>query len=318
MVQRALGGIGRFLIVLGVIVLLFVAFQLWGTGLETKGHQDTLRKEFTKEVLGSGRSGSSSQAAAKDALDTVANSNPATAPAMGAPPEGQPIGYMSIPKIGLGMWIVEGVSKDDLKKGPGHYPGTPLPGQPGNVAIAGHRTTYLAPFNRIDELAPGDSIYITTRQGKFHYVVQAPHPTVPHIQEGPGWFSVLPTETKVLAPSTDNILTMTACHPKHSAKQRIIVQSELTSTPSAAPALTPKEVSVEKVEIHKDANSLGGESSAQLPAITFGAALFVAWFLAWLIGTKWKKWLTYLLFSPLFIVLLWLCFVFTDRALPSF
>lgn len=317
--HRVLGGVGRFLIALGVIVLLFVAFQLWGTGLETKGHQTELAKEFVKDLPGpTERPAADAQASSREALKSLANVDPTAAKPMAAPPEGQALGYMEIPKIGLGMWIVEGVSKDDLKKGPGHYAGTPLPGQPGNVAIAGHRTTYLAPFNRIDELTPGDSIYITTTQGKFHYVVLAPKPTVPHIEEGPGWFSVLPTETEVLAPTSDNRLTMTACHPKHSAKQRIIVQSRLVSDVAAAPVITPAVARVQRTEIRKDANSLGGDAAAKWPALIFGFGLVVSWFLAWLIGTRWRKWTTYLLFSPLFALMLWCCFLFTDRWLPSF
>src|SRR6201999_1449639 len=113
-------------------------------------------------------------------------------PAISPPPEGDGEGLIVIPKIGLNMFIVEGVSKDDLKKGVGHYPGTPMPGQAGNASVAGHRTTYLAPFNRIDELSPGDDIYVYTKQGKFHYQVMAPKAGV-GIEHGPGWFSVLPS-----------------------------------------------------------------------------------------------------------------------------
>ena len=76
-----------------------------------------------------------------------------------------------IPKIGVDKIVVEGVGRNDLRKGPGHYPDTPMPGQPGNAAIAGHRTTYGAPFNRIDELEPGDEILVTTLQGPFTYEV---------------------------------------------------------------------------------------------------------------------------------------------------
>ena len=82
-----------------------------------------------------------------------------------------PVGIMQIPKIGLERAIVQGIGVPDLRKGPGHYPATPLPGQLGNAAIAGHRTTYGAPFNRLDELALGDPIDITTLRGHFHYTM---------------------------------------------------------------------------------------------------------------------------------------------------
>ena len=75
--------------------------------------------------------------------------------------------------------MVEGVDLKYLSEGPGHFPGTPLPGQAGNAAVAGHRTTYKAPFNRIDELQPGDKIFITTLQGHFTYKVMAQAPDQP-------------------------------------------------------------------------------------------------------------------------------------------
>ena len=78
-----------------------------------------------------------------------------------------------IPKIGVDKAVIQGVGVPDLKKGPGHYPSTPLPGQPGNAAIAGHRTTYGAPFYRLDELAPGDKILVATKQGHFEYKVES-------------------------------------------------------------------------------------------------------------------------------------------------
>ncbi|MDP1454848.1 class E sortase, partial [Peribacillus frigoritolerans] len=99
----------------------------------------------------------------------------------------------------------------------------------GNSAIAGHRTTYGAPFNRIDELVPGDEIAITTPQGEFTYVViPAPGET------DQAWWIVDPSQVEVLADAGDNRLTLTACHPKYSAKQRIIVAATLKTEPAQA------------------------------------------------------------------------------------
>ena len=89
------------------------------------------------------------------------------------PAEGDAIAHLRIPAIGVDKIVVEGVQVADLKRGPGHYPDSPLPGQPGNAAIAGHRTTYGAPFNRLDELEQGDEILVTTVQGAFRYEVRA-------------------------------------------------------------------------------------------------------------------------------------------------
>ena len=135
---------------------------------------------------------------------------------------------MQIPAIGVDKTVVEGVRVGDLRKGPGHYPATPLPGQAGNAAIAGHRTTYGAPFGEIDKLAPGDQVLVTTLQGEFIYEV------VPQ-GEGHGHFIVAPHQIEVLEQNfseNPNRLTLTACHPKGSARQRIIVVAALVGEPA--------------------------------------------------------------------------------------
>jgi sortase A len=315
--SRVLSVVGKTLIAAGVILLLFVAYQLWGTGLEQARHQDQLTNQLGRKIAphtttrGVGRS---------NELDTIqgqlATVDPATAPAGSAPAEGTGFGIMEIPKIGVRQVMVEGVAKEDLKKGPGHYPGTPLPGQAGNAAVAGHRTTYGAPFNRIDELAPGDPIDIYTAQGHFRYEVMAPPPGV-GIERGPGWFSVKPTQTSVLDPTGDNRLTLTACHPKRSASQRIIVQAKLVAEP-AATTPPPKGESAAGSEHTAAADLFGGDPSAKWPALAFGAAFLGLWLAAWLLGRHWKRWAAYLLAAPGLIVLLWFCFYFTDHWLPSF
>ena len=137
-------------------------------------------------------------------------------------PEGEPTAHLRIPAIGVDKIVVEGVSLDDLKKGPGHYPETPLPGQEGNAAIAGHRTTYGAPFNRIDELEKGDEILVETVQGDFRYLVEEQ-------------LIVSPSQVEVLEDKGDNRLTLTACHPKYSARERIIVVATLAPDEVALP-----------------------------------------------------------------------------------
>src|SRR5581483_10360279 len=89
-----------------------------------------------------------------------------------SPPTGAAVAIITIPKIGVDSAVVQGVGVSDLQKGPGHYPNSPMPGQPGNAAIAGHRTTYGAPFYRLDELTAGDQILITTWEGAFKYAVR--------------------------------------------------------------------------------------------------------------------------------------------------
>ncbi|MCY4193907.1 MAG: class E sortase [bacterium] len=142
--------------------------------------------------------------------------------------QGSAIARIQIPAIGVDKTVVEGVRVGDLRKGPGHYPTTPLPGQAGNAGIAGHRTTYGAPFGDIDELRPGDQIIVTTIQGEFTYEV------VPQ-GEGHGHFIVAPHQVEVLDQDFSdhpNRLTLTACHPKRSARQRIIVVAALVGDPA--------------------------------------------------------------------------------------
>jgi len=330
MFHRALGGIGRVLITVGVVILLFVAFQLWGTSLEQSRHQDALATSFGRRVLGSTSpvAESDQPERAEDAvIADLSAIDPSTVPPTGPAKEGTALGIIEIPKIGVRKFFVEGVAKADLKKGPGHYPGTPLPGQAGNAAIAGHRTTYGAPFNRIDELAPGDPIYVYTLQGKFRYEVMAPRPGA-GIQSGPGWFSVKPTETYVIAPTMDNRLTLTACHPKRSAAQRIVVQARLAAEPAPAATTTTvaqptpgatrgsdhaREAGLEEAEA-----SLGGDATAKWPALGFGAAFVVLYGLSWFVASRSRRWWVYAAATPGYVALLWFCFLFTDRWLPSF
>jgi sortase A len=127
---------------------------------------------------------------------------------------GDPMGRIVMPSIGVSDVFVEGTGGADLRKGPGHYPGTPLPGQRGTVAIAGHRTTYGAPFRRVDQLARGDRIELRMPYGRFTYVVERTK-------------IVPPTEVSVTDRVAFDRLVLSACHPLYSAAQRIIVFARL-------------------------------------------------------------------------------------------
>jgi sortase A len=128
--------------------------------------------------------------------------------------DGQAMGRITMPRIGVSDVFVEGTGSGDLRKGPGHYPGTPLPGEHGTVAIAGHRTTYGAPFRRIDELEPGDRIDLRMPYGDFTYRVERTR-------------IVPPTETSVTARVDHDRLILSACHPLYSAAKRIVVFARL-------------------------------------------------------------------------------------------
>jgi sortase A len=142
-----------------------------------------------------------------------------------APQTGSPLTRIVIPAIDLSTVVVEGTSPAALRAGAGHYPNTPLPGEVGNVGIAGHRTTYGRPFNRVDELKAGDEIWLLTPVGDHRYVVSDPDPD---IGENP-WVTT-PDDWGVVAASDEALLTLTSCHPKGSAQQRIIVRAELAES----------------------------------------------------------------------------------------
>ena len=129
-----------------------------------------------------------------------------------------------IDRIGLSSVVVEGTDAGDLRDGPGHYPGTPLPGQRGTVAIAGHRTTYGAPFRKIDKVGPRDEIKVVMPYGRFTYRVERTR-------------IVTPTDVWVTQRVSYDRLILSACHPLYSAAKRIVVFARLVrSVPRGAAA----------------------------------------------------------------------------------
>jgi sortase A len=131
------------------------------------------------------------------------------------PLPGDAIGRIDIPAIGVGEYVVEGTDTENLRKGPGHYPETPLPGERGTVAIAGHRTTYGAPFRDIDDLGRGDRIFVDLPYGRYAYRVQR----IKIVDD---------QDRSVLRRARYDRLVLSACHPLYSAAQRVIVLARLS------------------------------------------------------------------------------------------
>ena len=214
------GGIGKTLIAVGLLMFGFVAYQLWGTGIETARAQNSLEKEFEELLASTPPITAAPTTAPPDttgpddtktgdtvpdetvpdttAPDTTVPDTRPPVPTIELPPitEGDPIARIEIPRIGVGKWVVAGVEKGDLKKGPGHYPDTPLPGQLGNSAIAGHRTTFGQPFFDVDKLEVGDQIVVTTLAGRFVYRVT-------------GQEIVSPSDYQVIATTDPSVATLT-------------------------------------------------------------------------------------------------------------
>ncbi len=191
---------------LGLVIGLFVAWQLWGTAIAQHHEQHQLQSAFEASVQ-------------KHHHAATTSTGPPLIPAsqiVPVPPEGSPVAKLQIPAIGLDEIVVSGTAESDLAEGPGHYVGTAAPGQAGNVAIAGHRTTNGAPFNRLGQLAIGDKIFLTTLAGeRLTYVVSQTPPPVP------------PSDVTVLDDFSDNRITLTTCNPEYSSTQRLVVVGEL-------------------------------------------------------------------------------------------
>ncbi len=234
------GGIGRTLITLGLMMFAFVAYQLWGTGIQTAQAQRTLSREFDELVANTPAetttiATTNTQPTTTDPvngtapIDTVAPTTTlaAVAPiAQPIPDAEEAVARLEIPRMGLNRIVVEGATASALTKGPGHFPETPLPGQLGNAAIAGHRTTHLHPFFDIDKMQPGDEIIVTTLNGRYVYQVTGTEVVGPD-----DYAEVIPTPDRTKA-----TLTLVSCTPRYSASNRIVVHSELE--PEKSDALT--------------------------------------------------------------------------------
>jgi sortase A len=320
-VRRIIAGIGRTCIASGVLILLFVAYQLWGTGLAEARSQDRLRSDFLDALEAPTTTTSSTVPPSTVPGETTTTQSPAP-----PVPTGEAVAIIRIPKIGVEKAVVEGVSVNALKQGPGHYPTTPMPGQPGNAAIAGHRTTYGAPFYRTDELVAGDLIQVTTRQGEFTYEVREKK-------------VVKPTQNEVLDPSEENLLTLTTCHPRFSAAQRLIIVAELTDNPAPAPpppVATTEPPSSDDGEIAGEGQgeddpvveepasattlddpSLSGDPTAKGPAILWGSLAALVWLVTWLLSKRWGRVTAYAMGTPVFLVVLFVFFENFARLLPA-
>jgi sortase A len=180
----------------------YVAWLMWGTGVETARAQDELRTETQAWTDGAG------QPVPEPDDPTVVVPGDAYA-------------VIQIPSVGIDFVVVQGTGYADLKLGPGHYPDTADPWDgTGRVGIAGHRTTYQAPFNDLGEVRGGDTITLLTEFGRYDYEVTRT--------------SVIPSEGSgvVLEQTKQPTLVLTTCHPKYSSSQRLIVEADLVSGPA--------------------------------------------------------------------------------------
>lgn len=216
LMTRALRGVGWLCVTGGAVIVLYLVYSLLFTNVATQRSQEDLLERWELEV---------------GAVEAD--------PVVGGPPQAGPAAEVIDPGTGLAvlqfdrpgsaepvvsaepLFVVEGVGVDDLKRGPGHYPDSDMPGASGNFAIAGHRSTYGAPFFRLEELVAGDEVWVTDRSGKrFTYRVSEQRIVAPDDR------SVLVDDPLGSGRPT---LTLTTCHPRFSNAQRLIVLAELVA-----------------------------------------------------------------------------------------
>jgi LPXTG-site transpeptidase (sortase) family protein len=251
--RRPLRVVALLMILAGAGIGGYVVFQNWWSGAATGRAQDELADRFDQRIeqatagevpeLGPRPAGGDSpeitapDAGAVEAEFTDADDVPVLVGGDGtvtrvnleapddlrkeyAPPPGDVVGRIIVPEIDLSWLVVEGVTAAHLARGPGHMPGTVIPGQFGNAVISGHRTTNGAPFGDLDLLEPGSQIFVETLLGVHTYEVVETR-------------IVQPTEVWVATQWDGGWLTLTTCHPKHSAAQRLVVFAHLVDGPNA-------------------------------------------------------------------------------------
>ncbi|MFG1916177.1 class E sortase [Micromonospora sp. NPDC048898] len=201
---------GEILITFGLVVLLFAGYEVWGKSAIVDAHQNDLTTELEQQWGGPA-----------DDPTVVPSAGPSVKPS--PPVRGKPLAGLYIPKIDKNLVVVEGVTQEDIRYAPGHYPTSAMPGQVGNFSVAGHRNR--ATFWRLDELVEGDAVVVESKTDWYVYRVSQSR-------------IVRPTQVEVVAPvpgepnkkPTKRMLTLTTCNPKWDNYQRLIIHAELDRT----------------------------------------------------------------------------------------
>lgn len=209
----------KLLLLFGLIIVLFMAFELFLTPLAEGRAQEALLSSFKTAIV-------------TTTLDRTTD----------APAEGSPVAILAIPRLHVTQMVVEGTTPNDLKSGPGHLRAAPIPGEFGNTVIAGRRTTYGAPFAHLNVLATGDTISVVTGQGLFTYKVRS----VSH---------VVPGQPDPIVGTADSRLTLITSDPAYLANGRLAVTATLQGRPIAVAQRPP--VLVGNGELGLAGDSLG-------------------------------------------------------------
>ena len=215
------GALGELLITAGVLVLLFLVWQLWWTDVAAADDQRAAVASVQQTFASAPPATGTAPDAAPDA--------PADPPVLGEPEQdGEGFAVVHVPRFGEGWQVAaeQGVGlRAVLNDGVlGHYPGTAMPGGVGNLALAGHRTTYGAPLSAVADLVPGDPLVVETADGWYVYLVRGTEVVTPDRVD-----VIAPVPGDPQATPTERLITLTACHPRFSARQRYVVHGVLDS-----------------------------------------------------------------------------------------
>jgi sortase A len=258
--------------VFAVVAIAFVCFALWLSGLAHARSQIGLQRRLRSELSQN------------------------SAPVGGAIPTGAPIAMLQIPRIGVTEAVVQGSRSGQLRTGPGHVLGTPLPGQPGNAVVAGRRTLYGGPFGRLGSLRPGDLIHATTGEGNVTYRVT----NVTHLGGTDGSF---------VQNHGDNRLTLFTSDSRWTATGRLVVTAKLVGNPYP-PTNTQQALDPEGL-------GLTGQRDAASYMLVWLELLAAAGLLCAYAASRWSTTRVWLVFAPLLAMMLWLFFESFVRLLPA-
>jgi sortase A len=212
------------------------------------------------------------------------------------PVQSGPVAVLQVPALGGDQVVVQGSSPEDLKQGPGHLPGTPLPGEFGNSVVVGHRLTYGGPFAHLDRLTTGDTITVLTGQGQFAYKVT-------HVA------TVQPGQSDVIGPTADSRLTLVTSTSAMSSDRRAVTAT-LVGNPVGVATRPPATAGSDEL------GTVGDVAGLYL-AIIWMMALAAVAVAAVFAYRNWPRTAAHLVTTPVILMLLFLAFNSFDRFLPG-
>ncbi len=223
--RATLGVVGELMITAGLVLLLFVGWQLWWTSLTSNREQSAIASDLEKQW----------QVEVKKPAETKAKPKP-----LKQIPLGDAFALIRIPRLGRDYVrpIVQGTEVEDLRRGVGHYVKSVGPGEVGNFAVAGHRITYGSPFSQLPELKTGDAVVIETSSKWYIYRMESYEIVTPD-----NYGVVAPVPNRPGVQPTEKLITLTTCHPQFSSKQRYIVYGKLAEVQPKVPGKTPSVLS---------------------------------------------------------------------------